>query len=129
MENCNRQGDVDRISTWTKHEPWLCETCRANCCSMPIEATLPDLVRMEIVTRAEAEGPIEKTGERLKRDGVIEHLYVRERIFILARTAGGVCRHFDPEGRTCRIYSLRPDTCREFPEIGPRPNFCPYEPK
>jgi Fe-S-cluster containining protein len=129
MGNCKRQGDVDDISTWRKFEPWLCESCRANCCRLPIEVTIPDLVRMEIVSKTEAKTPIEKIGDRLKQGGLIEHLYVRERIFILAQTAGNVCRYLDPDSRTCRIYAKRPDTCREYPEIGPRPGFCAYERK
>jgi Fe-S-cluster containining protein len=129
MANNNRQGDADDIATWTKYEPWLCETCRANCCRLPVEVTTGELVRMGIVTKTEARVPIEALGERLKQDGVIEHLYVRERIFILAQAAGGDCRYLDPTTRRCRIYANRPETCRVHPQIGPRPGFCAYQQK
>jgi Fe-S-cluster containining protein len=129
MDNDNRRGDVDDISTWTKYEPWLCETCRANCCSLPIEATIPDLIRMGVVTESEAKVPIETLETRLKQEGVIEHLYAKERIFILAQVDDKKCPHLDPTSRECRIYAKRPDACRDYPRIGPRPGFCAYEHK
>jgi len=24
------------------------------------------------------------------------------------------------------VYEQRPNTCRKHPQVGPRPNFCPY---
>jgi Fe-S-cluster containining protein len=129
MGNNNKRVDVDKISTWTKHEPWLCETCRANCCSMPVEVEIADLIRMGVITKIEARAPIESLATRLKQDGVIEHLYVKERIFILARSASSDCLYLDPSRRTCLIYTKRPDTCREHPRIGARPGFCPYQQK
>jgi len=24
------------------------------------------------------------------------------------------------------VYDKRPNTCRKHPQVGPRPNFCPY---
>jgi len=96
---------------------------------MPVEVTLQDLVRMGALTKTEARAPIEKLAARLKQAGVIEHLYVRERIFILARAAGSGCRYLDPASRRCRIYAKRPDTCRDHPRISPRPGFCAYEQK
>ena len=125
----NKRGDVDDIATWTWHEPWLCETCRANCCRLPVEASIADLIRMGVITAIEAKAPIETIGLKLKRAGVIEHLFVKERIFILARSASNECRYLDPAHRTCRIYALRPDTCREYPRISARPNFCAYQRK
>ena len=125
----DKQGDVDEISTWTKYEPWLCETCRANCCSMPVEVKIPDLIRMGVLTKNEAKAPIETIATRLKQGGLIEHLYVKERIFILTRSASNDCLYLDPERRTCRIYTKRPDTCREYPHVGARPGFCAYRQK
>ena len=124
-----KQGDVDDISTWTKHEPWLCESCTANCCSLPVEVKIPDLIRMGLLAKVEARRPIEMIAERLKHEGVIENLFVRERIFILARSGGDVCQYLDPEGRQCRIYANRPDTCREYPHVSARPGFCAYRRK
>ena len=130
MEHHKKRGDIDKIATWTKHEPWLCEICKANCCSMQIEMTLRDMLRMEIVTKAELRTPIEALGKRLKQEGVIEHLFVKERIFILAQTAEKVCPYLDPASCKCRIYKKRPEICRDYPSAsGARPGFCPYEEK
>jgi Fe-S-cluster containining protein len=129
MGNKNRRGDVDEISTWTKHKQRLCSKCRANCCTMPVEVKIPDLVRMGVITEFEANEPIKKLAKKLKKDGVIEHLYFKEQIFMLVRFANNDCLYLDPTSRKCKIYKNRPDTCRDHPRIGSRPGFCAYEPK
>jgi Fe-S-cluster containining protein len=129
MGNKNRRGDVDEISTWTKHNQRLCSKCRANCCTMPVEVKIPDLVRMGVITEFEANEPIKKLAKKLKKDGVIEHLYFKEQIFMLVRFANKDCLYLDPTSRKCKIYKNRPDTCRDHPRIGSRPGFCAYEPK
>jgi Fe-S-cluster containining protein len=105
MGNKNRRVDVDEISTWTKHKQRLCSKCRANCCTMPVEVKIPDLVRMGVITEFEANEPIKKLAKKLK------------------------CLYLDPTSRKCKIYKNRPDTCRDHPRIGSRPGFCAYEPK
>jgi len=129
MGNDKRRVDVDEISTWTKHKQRLCATCSANCCTMPVEVKIPDLIRMGVVTEFEADEPIKKLAKKLKKDGVIGHLYFKEQIFMLVRLANTDCLYLDPRRRTCNIYNKRPRTCRNFPRIGPRPGFCPYEQK
>jgi hypothetical protein len=47
--------DVDRTETWTRYRPGLCDSCAANCCTMPVEVKLADLVRLEWVDPFEAE--------------------------------------------------------------------------
>jgi hypothetical protein len=47
--------DVDRTETWTRHRSGLCDSCAANCCTMPVEIRLPDLVRLGLVDAFEAE--------------------------------------------------------------------------
>jgi Fe-S-cluster containining protein len=96
---------------------------------MPVELKIPDLVRMGVITEFEANEPIKKLAKKLKKDGVIEHLYFKEQIFILVRFANKDCLYLDPKSRKCMIYKNRPDTCRDHPRIGPRPGFCAYEPK
>ena len=128
-KNRRRRGDVDEISTWTKHTQRHCSKCRANCCTMPVEVKIPDLVRMGVITEFEANEPIKKLAKKLKKDGVIEHLYFKEQIFMLVRFANKDCLYLDPTSRKCKIYKNRPDTCRDHPRIGSRPGFCAYEPK
>ena len=96
---------------------------------MPVEVKIPDLVRMGVITEFEAKEPIKKLAKKLKKDGVIEHLYFKEQIFMLVRFANNDCLYLDPTSRKCRIYKNRPDTCRDHPRIGSRPGFCAYEPK
>ena len=47
--------DVDRIETWTRYRAGMCDTCQANCCTMPLEVRLPELVRLGIVDPFEVE--------------------------------------------------------------------------
>ncbi len=128
-KNRRKRGDVDEISTWTKHTQRLCSKCRANCCTMPVEVKILDLVRMGVITEFEAYEPIKKLAKKLKKDGVIEHLYFKELIFMLVRFANKDCLYLDSTSRKCKIYKNRPDTCRDHPRIGSRPGFCAYEPK
>ena len=41
--------NVDRPDTWTRYRAGLCASCAANCCTMPLEVQLPDLVRLGLV--------------------------------------------------------------------------------
>ena len=36
--------DVDRLDTWSRYRAGLCDTCAANCCTMPLEVQLSDPV-------------------------------------------------------------------------------------
>jgi len=96
---------------------------------MPVEVKIPDLVRMGVITEFEANAPIKRLAKRLKKDGVIEHFYFKKQVFVLVRFANNDCLYLDPISRKCKIYKNRPDICRNHPRIGPRPGFCPYEPK
>ncbi len=121
--------DVNETSTWRKYKKRLCATCRANCCTMPVEVKVGDLVRMNVITAFEAEEPIKKLAKKLKKEGVVEHLNFKNQIFTLTRFANGDCFYLDRISRRCHIYENRPDTCRNHPIIGPRSGFCPYERK
>jgi hypothetical protein len=62
--------DVDRPDTWTRYRAGLCESCAANCCTMPLEVQLPDLVRLGLVDPFEAEhGEPKRIAKRLQRWG------------------------------------------------------------
>ena len=37
MKPSIRIVDVDRLETWSKYKPGMCDTCGANCCTMPLE--------------------------------------------------------------------------------------------
>lgn len=119
--------DVDRCDTWTRYKAGLCDTCAANCCTMPVEVKLADLVRLELVDPFEAEhDDAKKIAKRLNKAGLIEHFNFKNSIFMLSRRASGDCQFLDAQTRRCTVYAKRPDTCRLHPQIGPRPGHCPF---
>jgi Fe-S-cluster containining protein len=119
--------DVDRPATWTKYRNGLCDDCAANCCTMPVEVKLPDLVRLGLVDDFEAQHePAKQIAKRLTKAGLIEHFNFKNSIFTLARRASGDCHYLDALTRRCTVYEKRPNTCRLHPQVGPRPGHCPY---
>lgn len=118
--------DVNDVSTWTRYKKGLCDSCVANCCTMPVEVTMNDLIRMQVVDPFDAEEPIKNIAKSLKKQGIIEHFNFKNELFTLVRFANHDCLYLDPHSRRCRIYHQRPETCRNHPQVGPRPNFCPY---
>lgn len=121
--------DIDRPDTWVRYRTGLCDGCVANCCTMPVEVKLPDLVRLGLVDPFEAEHEVPKQiAKRLSKAGLIEHFNFKHSIFTLARRASGDCHFLDARTRRCTVYEQRPSTCRKHPQVGPRPGYCPHEP-
>jgi Fe-S-cluster containining protein len=119
--------DVDRCETWTRYKAGLCDTCAANCCTMPVEVKMTDLVRLGMVDPFEVEQEDPKQiAKRLTKAGLIDHFNFKNSIFSLARRASGDCHLLDAKTRRCTVYDKRPNTCRLHPQVGPRPNHCPY---
>lgn len=94
---------------------------------MPVEATVDDLIRMEVVTPFEAQERLKRLANRLKKEGVIDHYNPRRAVFTLARRANDDCVFLDLKSRRCTIYGKRPTICRNHPEVGPRPGHCPHQ--
>jgi len=107
----------------------MCEDCVANCCTLPVEARLGDLLRMGVVDAFEAGEPEKQIARRLMKEGVVEHFNHKHGKFTLTRLANGDCLYLDPSSRRCTIYDRRPDVCRHHPAIGPRPGYCAYHPR
>ncbi|PHV09825.1 YkgJ family cysteine cluster protein [Chitinimonas sp. BJB300] len=123
-------SDLDRTGTWLKYRNGLCNSCMATCCTMPVEVKLGDLVRMNLVDAFEAENiPAKDIAKRLTKTKVIAQFNFKQRIFTLARRANGDCTYLNADTRRCTIYDQRPNTCRNHPRIGPRPDFCAYRTK
>lgn len=122
-------GHIDDPSTWLKYKAELCTECQANCCTMPVEVSVSDLIRVGVLTAFDAGEPIKKLVKRLKKDGVVEHFSSKSEMFTLVRFANDDCLYLDTVSRQCTIYEQRPETCRNHPRIGPRPGFCAYEKK
>ena len=124
-----RTVDVDRLETWSRYRNGLCDGCRANCCTMPLEVTLTDLVRLGLVDAFEAEHQASRLiARRLLKAGHIDRFNHKHQLYILARRASGDCLFLDAQTRRCTVYDRRPQTCREHPQKGPRPGYCAYEP-
>lgn len=122
-------ANVDDLSTWVKYKASHCQTCRGTCCSLPVEVRFNDLVRMGVVDEFEAGEPAKRLAKRLAKEGVVGHFNHKTEVYTLARYANDDCIYLDQRSRLCTIYEQRPDTCRQHPRIGPKPNFCAYQPK
>lgn len=119
--------NIDDLSTWIKYKKGLCDDCKATCCTLPVDAYLSDLVRMKLISEFEAEaGNEKKVAKLLIKQGIIERFNSKTGVFTLTRMANGDCLYLDKYSRRCTIYETRPTTCREHPQVGPRPNHCAY---
>jgi len=47
-------ADLERTETWIKYEKHLCASCRASCCTMPVEVRFADLLRIGVVDELSA---------------------------------------------------------------------------
>ncbi|MGZ3770756.1 MAG: YkgJ family cysteine cluster protein [Bdellovibrio sp.] len=120
-----KRPDVDRPSTWKQYRTDMCNGCSSGCCTMPVEIKLSDLIRLEVVTEDEAAGSIKKLAKRLIKEGIIVSYRQGTEFFMLTQKANRDCLFLDSKSRLCTVYEKRPDTCRAFPSIGPRPKYCP----
>lgn len=79
---------------------------------------------MELISDDEAAGSLKKLARSLSKQGIIKSFRATTGIFILEQRHGRDCIFLNEE-RRCTIYDKRPEVCRRFPEIGPRPGHCP----
>ena len=119
--------DKDRPSTWKSFRESLCSDCRANCCTMPVEVKWMDLLRLGWIT--EDETSPKKVAKKLLKEKKIISFRAGEGLYTLSRRPNGDCFLLNEKTRLCAVYHIRPEVCRSFPAIGPRPGFCPYEKK
>jgi Fe-S-cluster containining protein len=122
-------ADIDNTATWAKYNKRLCDHCSACCCSLPVEVKPADLVRMQLIDEFELEEDPKYIAKRLMKQRVVEHFHAKSRTFTLARMASGDCVFLDSRTRRCIIYATRPETCRNHPQVGPRPGYCPFNRK
>jgi len=124
-------ADPDRTETWIRYSGnSLCRDCQATCCSMPVEVRVADLVRLGVVDEFEAtEEPARQIAKRLMKEGIVGHFNQKHGIFTLEQHSSGDCLYLDRKTRLCTVYANRPDTCRNHPQVGPRPGYCAFRPK
>ncbi len=122
-------ADIDRLDTWQKYRKGLCDSCNASCCTLPVEVRIDDLIRLGLVDEFEREEPLKQIAKRLQREGVVERFHQKSSIFTLSRMSNDDCLFLDTRSRRCTVYDKRPTTCRNHPQIGPRPGYCAYRPR
>lgn len=107
-----------------KYRKGLCEGCWAGCCTLPVEVSAADLIRLGLSTEEEASVSLKEVAKRLLSEGIIQAYQARSQIFVLEQRHGRDCI-FLGRDRLCTVYEKRPEVCRRFPRIGPRPGYCP----
>lgn len=122
-------AELDRLETWQKYSSHMCGGCTSNCCTLPVEVKIKDLIRIGIVDEFERGDPPKNIAKRLQKEGIVERFNSKFEIFTLQRMSNNDCLYLDRRTRFCTIYDKRPDTCRNHPKIGPRPGYCAYKPK
>lgn len=118
-------AEVDRPSTWKVYQEGACSTCIGSCCTLPVEVSLEDLLRLGLISAQEARGSRKKLARRLLSEGKIQEHLKGTDFFILGQRPNRQCHFFDPIKFQCGVYEVRPQTCRDFPSVGPRPGHCP----
>ena len=78
-----------------------------------------------LITEDEAAGSLKKVARRLTREGIVRQFNSRSALFVLEQRGGRDCIYLGEKDRLCTVYEKRPEVCRRFPTIGPRPGFCP----
>lgn len=115
----------DQPWKWTQYKDGHCQKCMASCCTMPVEIKAPDLVRLNLATQDEVLNTPKKLAKKLMKSGVISSYRESTGLFMITQKANDDCYFLDQKTRLCTVYEKRPDTCRSFPQIGPRPGYCP----
>jgi Fe-S-cluster containining protein len=121
----NIQDHLNDLQLWTKYKKGLCDTCAGICCYMPVEVTIPDLIRLNVLDPFHLElDTREQIKDALKNPAILRYTPSTKK-FTLKQGPNGACFFLDINKR-CTQYTNRPDTCRNHPQIGPRPGFCAY---
>jgi Fe-S-cluster containining protein len=80
---------------------------------------------LELITEEEASESLKKVAKKLLKEKWIQAFNARSGIFILDQRYGEDCVFLGRKDRLCTVYEKRPEVCRQFPKIGPRPGYCP----
>lgn len=102
----------------------MCDGCWGGCCTLPLEASAYDLIRLGLTTEDEAAQSLKKLAKRLIKEGIVRAFQQNSGLFVIEQKYGRDCI-FLGEDRLCTVYEKRPEVCRKFPKIGPRPGHCP----
>ena len=89
---------------------------------------MTDLVRLGLVDENTHLISPKKVAAQLIKDGIVQSYRDRTGLFMLAQKSTRACIYLGDDAR-CTVYEKRPDTCRNFPQVGPRSGFCPHRSK
>ena len=118
--------DKENPDSWLKYTKNSCSSCKATCCSMPIEVRFEDLVRLNLISEDDLGTPLKKLVARLKKEKIITAYRDESGLFAMKQTAEGKCRYL--VGNSCSVYKNRPLVCRAFPtQMGWRHGYCPQK--
>ena len=119
------QEHLKDLNRWSPYKNEMCSTCEGLCCYMPVEVQTKDLIRMGILVEFHLElSEKEQIKDALRHPGVTRYTPSSGK-YTLAQKSDGSC-FFLSADKLCTNYENRPDTCRNHPKIGPKPNFCAY---
>jgi len=119
-----RLARVDRLDLWRRYRNGDCEGCWSGCCTFPVEMSVHDLIRLGHATEDEAATSLSRLGKRLIQAGVLQSYRAATQVFVLAQKPSRDCIYLGSD-RRCTVYDRRPEVCRQFPKIGPKPGSCP----
>src|ERR1700677_264345 len=108
--------DAQRPSTWVKYKTGLCNGCVAGCCTLPVEVSASDLIRLELITEEEAAVSLKAVARKLFASKTIQAFNNKSQLFVLEQRHGRDCLYLSPD-RLCTVYAKRPEVCRKFPSI------------
>jgi Fe-S-cluster containining protein len=111
-------SDPQKPSTWKPYKKGMCEGCWAGCCTLPLEVSAFDLLRLELITEDEAASSLKKVSKKLMKAGYVRQFFSRTGVFIMEQRGGRDCVFLGETDRRCTVYEKRPEVC-------PRPTFCP----
>ncbi len=117
--------DKDKPWTWVKYKSGMCTGCSGACCTMPVEVHAEDLIKMKLIDRDSIMSSPKKAAKKLIKEKIISGYRESSKLFMLASRPSGDCIFLHEVSRLCTIYENRPSVCRSFPDIGPKPGFCP----
>lgn len=122
-----RPVDIDKPGTWPRYREGMCDSCMAGCCTLIVEVSTADMIRLGLTDAWEAEHCLKDLIQRLKKQKIIKRFNTKNHAFVLEQK-NGVCLFLD-KNRRCRMYDTRPEVCRKHPEVaGPRKGHCPFIP-
>jgi Fe-S-cluster containining protein len=96
---------------------------------LPVEVSAADLIRLELISEEEAAVSLKAVAKKLMKQKLVQAFNAKSGIFVLEQRYGEDCVFLGRQDRLCTVYEKRPEVCRKFPKIGPRPGYCPKRAK